>query len=147
MWLNLFKNKKRAERKYRLSNIRHESGLRRIIATKNFADVQVGDVGGWIEGEHNLSHIGMCWVYDDAIVRDFARVEDDAQIYDNAVIRDKALIRDSVGVFDFVRVSGTSVVKHHVILMGDVIVDGKSVVDGIQRLSGFDIVSDNIRRI
>lgn len=39
--------------------------------------VRVGDLGGWIENESNLSHKGTCWVYSDAIVRGFALVERD----------------------------------------------------------------------
>ena len=42
--------------------------LYRIEALKDFADVKKGDLGGFIETDHNLSHNGNCWVYDDAVV-------------------------------------------------------------------------------
>ena len=42
--------------------------LHRIRALKNFADVKVGDLGGFVEKEKNLSQQGDCWVYDDAKV-------------------------------------------------------------------------------
>lgn len=40
--------------------------LHRIRAVVEFGLVKVGDVGGWIEKEENLSHKGKAWVYDDA---------------------------------------------------------------------------------
>ena len=40
--------------------------LHRIKALRNFGDVKAGDIGGWIESEKNLSHDGLCWVYDKA---------------------------------------------------------------------------------
>jgi len=40
--------------------------LYRIKALKGFSDVKKGDIGGWVEKEANLSHDGICWLYDDA---------------------------------------------------------------------------------
>ena len=36
--------------------------LHRIRATVAFGIVEVGDLGGWIEKEENLSHEGKAWV-------------------------------------------------------------------------------------
>lgn len=36
--------------------------LYRIQATASFGDVVVGDLGGYIESEDNLSHDGNAWV-------------------------------------------------------------------------------------
>lgn len=36
--------------------------LFRIRALKDFLDVKAGELGGWIESENNLSHIGNAWV-------------------------------------------------------------------------------------
>ena len=54
--------------------------LYRIRALKDFFGAKAGDLGGYIEGESNLSHEGTCWVYDNA------RVCGDACVYDNAKI-------------------------------------------------------------
>ena len=42
--------------------------LHRIRAVEEFGLVKVGDLGGWIEKEENLSHEGKAWVYGDAKV-------------------------------------------------------------------------------
>ena len=42
--------------------------LYRIRALKTFNDIQVGDLGGYVESEDNLSQEGNCWLYNDAIV-------------------------------------------------------------------------------
>ena len=52
--------------------------LYRIQALKSFSDVKDGDIGGFVQGENNLSQFGNCWIYDYAEVSDYASVEDDA---------------------------------------------------------------------
>ncbi|BAM63107.1 hypothetical protein [Edwardsiella phage IW-1] len=53
-------------KKYELleSDLTTPSGatLYRVKALKDFGDVKAGDIGGYIEGEHNLDHAGTCWV-------------------------------------------------------------------------------------
>ena len=52
--------------------------LHRIKAVAEFGIVKVGDLGGWIEKEENLSHDGNAWVYGNA------EVCGDAKVYGNA---------------------------------------------------------------
>ena len=54
--------------------------LYRIKATTDFGDVRKGDLGGYIEKEENLSHLG------DARVSDNATVSDNARVTDNALV-------------------------------------------------------------
>ena len=42
--------------------------------------VSVGDLGGWLENEANLSQSGNAWVSDNAKVYDDARVSGNAQV-------------------------------------------------------------------
>lgn len=56
--------------------------LHRIKAVKDFEDVKVGDLGGFIEKEENLSHERTCWVYDEACVCNKAKVFGEASIAD-----------------------------------------------------------------
>ena len=58
--------------------------LHRIRAVVAFGDVSVGDLGGWVEKEENLSHDGNAWVYDEALVYGNARVYDEARVCGNA---------------------------------------------------------------
>ena len=60
--------------------------LHRIRATVAFGIVEVGDLGGWIEKEENLSHEGKAWVCGDAEVWGNAEVCGDAKVWGNAEV-------------------------------------------------------------
>lgn len=66
--------------------------LFRIKALKSFSDVVVGQTGGWVEKEENLSQDGDAWVSGnavvkgDAVVSGSAVVKGDAWIIGNAVV-------------------------------------------------------------
>ena len=55
--------------------------LHRIRATVAFGIVEVGDLGGWIEKEENLSHEGKAWVCGDAEVCGDAKVWGNAKVF------------------------------------------------------------------
>lgn len=58
--------------------------LHRIQAVKDFATISAGTLGGYIESEGNLDHIGDAWVSDDARVFNNARVSGDAWVSGDA---------------------------------------------------------------
>ena len=60
--------------------------LHRIRATVAFGIVEVGDLGGWIEKEENLSHEGKAWVCGDAEVWGDAKVCGDAEVCGDAKV-------------------------------------------------------------
>ena len=60
--------------------------LHRIKATVEFGFVKVGELGGWIEKEENLSHEGKAWVCGDAKVCGDAEVCGDAKVWGNAKV-------------------------------------------------------------
>ena len=68
--------------------------LFRIKALIEFGNVKAGDLGGYIEKEENLSHMGDAWVSDDA------RISGNAQVFGNA------LVFGDAQVFGDARVSG-----------------------------------------
>lgn len=55
--------------------------LHRIRATVAFGIVEVGDLGGWIEKEENLSHEGKAWVCGNAKVCGNAEVWGNAEVF------------------------------------------------------------------
>ena len=55
--------------------------LHRIRATVSFGLVEVGELGGWIEKEENLSHEGKAWVWGNAEVCGDAKVCGDAEVF------------------------------------------------------------------
>ncbi len=54
--------------------------LFRIKALIEFGNVKAGDLGGYIEKEENLSHMGDAWVSDDARISGNAQVFGDARV-------------------------------------------------------------------
>ena len=60
--------------------------LHRIRAVAEFGLVKIGDLGGWIEKEENLSHEGKAWVCGDAEVWGNAKVWGDAKVCGDAKV-------------------------------------------------------------
>ena len=60
--------------------------LHRIRAVAEFGLVKIGDLGGWIEKEENLSHEGKAWVCGNAEVCGNAKVWGDAEVCGNAKV-------------------------------------------------------------
>lgn len=60
-------------KKYELTNesITLDNGtkLYHIRALRDFGDVKAGEIGGYVQGENNLSQEGNAWVYGDAEVK------------------------------------------------------------------------------
>ena len=81
------------------SVIRNNKVLYRIKASRNFNDVNTGDLGGYIEKEENLSHGGGCWVYDNVQVSSNAEVSDNARVSGNAKVSDNACVSGNAEVY------------------------------------------------
>jgi carbonic anhydrase/acetyltransferase-like protein (isoleucine patch superfamily) len=82
--------------------------LKRIRAIAPIAAlcVKIGDFGGWVESEKNLSQSGNAWVSGNAQVSGDARVSGDAQVFGDARVFDNARVSGNARVFDNARVSG-----------------------------------------
>jgi len=117
------------EKKYELIPSDKE-GFYRIKALKDFNDVKKGDIGGYIEGEKNLSHDGNCWIYDNAVVCDNAIIQDNAKVYGKAEVWYDAVIRDNAVIQDNVIIRGEARIIDNAIVRDNVIVHGKAVVCG-----------------
>ena len=100
--------------------------LHRIKAVVEFGLVKVGDLGGWIEKEENLSHEENAWVYGDAEVCGNAKVYGnakvcgnakvygDAEVYGNAWVCGNAEVRGNAWVCGNAKVFSTD----HVLVIG-----------------------------
>ena len=111
--------------------------LHRIRAIVSFSLVHKGDVGGWIEGECNLSDEGSSWVYGDATVCE------DAKVYGNAVVRGKAVIMGNAVVMDNAVVGGDAVVSGNAAVYDDAAVSGNARVYDNAMVHGNAEVSGN----
>ncbi|WP_420639785.1 hypothetical protein [Candidatus Poriferisocius sp.] len=126
-------------------------GLKRVRALRDITVVvdgqpvlvaQRGDLGGWIEGEENLSAGGSAWVAGDAKVFGDARVEDDAlvtdlaEVSDGAVVRDRGLVSGHAKVFGAAQVSDQAQVVDAAVacwgaeVFGNAVVGDEAVVCG-----------------
>ena len=116
--------------------------------------IKAGDMGGWLEGEHNLSHDGACWVCDNSIVQTKATVTDDAvviyasRVGGSASVRDTAIVayKSEVGYYariqeeahicDLTSVRGNAVVKGRTIISGGSVIYGHAVIKDRACISG-----------
>jgi hypothetical protein len=69
--------------------------LHRIKALKDFSNIKKGDLGGFVEGEANLSQDRCCWIHDNAKAYDYSHVCDFAHLYDTSQLFDRAIMSDS----------------------------------------------------
>ena len=65
----------------------------------NAGNVEVGDIGGWIEKEENLSHYGDAWVFGNAEVFDNASVYGNAWVSGNAEVFGNARVYGNAWVY------------------------------------------------
>ena len=114
--------------KYEVTDIAHPDypWLHRIRALRDVGnDVHKGDLGGFVQGEDNLSQQGDCWLFGDAIVCEEALASQDARICESVVIRSSALVSGKVCI------NGNVVVEDHAIVMagtisGDCFISGNA---------------------
>ena len=102
-------------------------------------DVKIGDLGGFVENEKNLSHRGNAWVTDNARVSKNALVTDDARVSKNA------LVTDNVRVTGNARVGGNAIVTDDAVAGGNAIVTGDAMVGGNALVTDNAWVSKNVR--
>lgn len=102
-----------------------KKGFFRVKALRAFADVEIGDIGGYVEKEHNLSHHGDCWIYDHGMACD------DGRVCGNGIVADYGLVCDTG------RVSGYGMVCDFGM------VTDNSKVRSNDKISGSDCISDS----
>lgn len=98
--------------------------------------VKIGDLGGYIEKEENLSHYGDAWVCGDSMIYGDARVFGDVKIYGDARVYDNARIFDNARVCDNSKVFGYAWVSGNAMICGDAEVFGHSKVFGHVNVRG-----------
>ena len=62
--------------------------LFQIRAVVSFGSVKKGELGGYIEKEENLSHIGDAWVFGNISISGDAEISGNVRISDNAKVSD-----------------------------------------------------------
>ena len=118
--------------KFEITDIAHPQYpfLHRIRALRDIGeDVKVGDLGGFVEHEGNLSFEpgDDAWVCDEAIAANESHVEDGAVLRDHAVVCGRAKVKWGAVMADYARAEDHADV------------DGARVVDHA-RISGYGLV-------
>jgi hypothetical protein len=134
-----------SDKKYELTDDTKEVDgvtVRRIRALRDVGStniaVRAGQVGGYVEGEHNLSHLGSCWVHDNAIAMNRSIVTH------NALMRDSAMATHYARVTHDACVSGHSVVRDNAVVGGEVRLYGSAQIRDTARVSGTVMVDDEV---
>ena len=104
--------------------------LFRIKALISFGNVKVGDLGGYVESEKNLSQSGDAWVYGDARVYGNAEVCGDAWVYGDARVYGNAEVCDNAEVYGNAEVCGNAWVCGNAEVYGNAEVCGNAEVYG-----------------
>ena len=122
--------------------------LKQIVALRSFGNVRKGNVGGWIEGEKNLSQEGECWVsgnakvsgnarvYGDALVYGNARVSEDAWVFEDAQVNGNAKVAGNAQVYENAKVYGDAWVFEDTWVCGNASVYGNAKVAGNAKVYG-----------
>lgn len=122
-----------------------ERTVYRIKALRDFGDVKTGQLGGWIEKESNLSHDGNCFVYDEAVVCDDAKISQSAIVKDSAVIMNNAKIGDYASVMDRAIVRDNAVIQNYAQVQDEALVAGNSVVEDRATIKGMSFVNEEAK--
>lgn len=114
--------------------------------------IDKGSLGGWVEGEENLSQSGECWVADEAAVFGKGWVQDNAFVCGNAMVYNRgwafgdavvcgcAEVRHGADVGGNVRIHGRAKVGgKHTTVNGYTVLGGAAVVD-----SGMDYITISV---
>lgn len=117
-------------RKYEITNIAHPQfpWLHRIRALRDVReDVHVGDLGGFVQSEENLSQDGQSWIADNAVAAEEAYIHGDAILWDYSCARGCASISGPS------RIGGNAIVEDYAIITagyvhGDVHISGNAKV-------------------
>lgn len=102
--------------------------IRALVAIGSF--VSAGDLGGYVQGESNLSQQGNAWVYGDARVSGNAWVSGNAQVSGNARVSGNAWVYGNARVYGNAQVSGNACVSGNAQVSGDAWVYGDACVSG-----------------
>lgn len=127
------------ERKYELLTDQtkefHNGTVYRIQALKDINDyIKKGDIGGWVSSENNLSHDGTCWIDNNAVVCEKARVKDNAYVYHNAMIYGHAIISGNAKISGNANVHNFALVSENANVSDNAFLEDECHVHGNARV-------------
>ncbi|OQB41012.1 MAG: hypothetical protein BWY04_01108 [candidate division CPR1 bacterium ADurb.Bin160] len=147
------------EKKYELIETNCNSDYR-IKALKDFQlitgeMVKKGDLGGLVDGEHNLSQEGNCWIsyyagaFGKSSVKDNAILKDYSGAFDNSTVSGNAVMNGDSKAYDHSTISGNAVMKdwsrayNSSIITENAVMQHNSCADGNSTVSGNAVMKDD----
>lgn len=102
--------------KFEITDIAHEKYpfLHRIRALRDVGiEVRAGDLGGFVEGERNLSQEqdDASWIFDDAIAAGCAFVDKDSCLRDEAIVCEEAYVTQRSTLSGHARAEGAAYIR------------------------------------
>ncbi len=93
-----------------------------------------------MDSDANLSHLGDCWIHDDASAREQSNVWGNAQLHDFVRMTRQAQIYGNAHIQDSVQLTGEAQVSGNVFLQGEVRVSGTGRVQDEASIDGTQAV-------
>lgn len=124
--------------------------LHRIVATKNFDNVKVGDKGGFVESIRNLSDSFNSWISDNACVfgnayvLENAQVSGNAMVYGNARVAGSATVTCNAQVYDNAKVIGSAYIAGNAKLFESAVLNYNAILHGNACVKGNAFVGENV---
>lgn len=117
---------------------------KRLVADKEFYChgilIRKGQRGGLVDGSHNVSQSGSCWVTEDACVMGDSTVRDDALVTGDSIITGGARALQNAVVEDYCQVSDGAIIRGNARIRGAVAVSDGVVIGRDMSAGGyFDI--------
>lgn len=105
-----------SSKKFEITDIAHEKYpfLHRIRALRDVGiEVRAGDLGGFVEGEHNLSQKedDASWIFGDAIAAGSASVDENSCLRDEAVICGQAYVSQRASLSGHARAEDSAYIR------------------------------------
>lgn len=105
-----------SNRKYEITDIAHEKYpfLHRIRALRDVGiEVRAGDLGGFVEGEHNLSQEenDASWIFDDAVAAGSSCVDGNSCLRDEALICGQAYVSQRASLTGHARAEDSAYIR------------------------------------
>lgn len=124
--------------------------LHRIVATKNFDNVKVGDKGGFVESIRNLSDSFNSWISDNACVfgnayvLENAQVSGNAMVYGNARVAGSATVTCNAQVYDNAKVIGSAYISGNAKLFESAVLISNAILHDNACVKGNAFVGENV---
>lgn len=131
--------------KYELLSCDHtpRTGQYRIRALKDITGgVKKGDIGGYVDSEDVLSPEGECWIFDDSLAVEGAKVLGNASVSGRSHVRGST-IQDDAFVVQSSVVRNNSVIKERGAITNYAVIDN-STVGGESVVGGADVTSSTL---